>query len=558
MAETPKDENVTRDDASVMADAQKRGAAAADPLDGGAASEAGDAITDASEDPAVDTERLSVETAPDHIEGGEGHDSLAGSGSEGPWSAPAGDPEKAKANSGQGDSAPASEPTAEPVAARPAAKSGGSGRRLVVFLILAVLVVGVAYATYPRWREEALPYAEMAGIALPPLPGDADGDTADATQGSVATPAAEADNVVASADASGSSEPDSAAPAATPAPAPAPAQAAEPAATADDLAALADRVAAVEQDLTRFADQAPAAPASLTGDLTTLTDRVAAMETRLSALSDEMAIVRQGLGTADDTDGIAEVASGLSARLSELDARLSALENAPAAPTVSPEELAALASRIDALAQTAESRSGDLANKLDGLAAAQKDLADRQARGRNAQERAGALLMATNLLAAASTTSGDFSAELNAVETAASDDTAVADAVGTLKAHAGGVPSAADLRSRFPAMAASAIDASIVGADEGVVGTALTRIAALVTLRRTETAEGDAIDAILNRAEAAVNAGDLPSAVETLSALDGDPAKVAGPWLDQARARVAVDGAVRALQSAALAAVSGS
>ena len=81
--------------------------------------------------------------------------------------------------------------------------------------------------------------------------------------------------------------------------------------------------------------------------------------------------------------------------------------------------------------------------------------------------------------------------------------------------------------------------------------------AALVTLRRTETADGDDIDAIVNRAEAAANAGDLPGAVAALGALDGDPAKVAQPWIAEAQARIAVDRAVRSLQSRALATLSG-
>ncbi|MDF1792340.1 MAG: mitofilin family membrane protein [Thalassobaculaceae bacterium] len=564
MAETPKDENKISETVagapghdSVAADAAV--SASEDSLDGGAAPEAADALADS---PETVSDSVSIADAGDHIEGGEGHDGLAASRTDSssisPWSSAA-----------KTDIPPESpDPTSAP-----AAKSGGGAGRLVVFLILIVLVAGVGYATYPEWREEAVPYAEMIGVSLPEVPAEVDAD--------IPPPAVAGAADGGSASASSTAKaPAAESPAQTTATeaAPAPTAPADPAAasvagdlstggpTAGDPAvsgaafqALAERVAAAETEIERLSSRpAPATTNGASADTAEMSDRVTTLETRLSALGDEMAIVRQGLGAADDTDGIAEVASGLTGRLAALDTRLSALETKVGAPAVTPQDVSALATRIDGLAQETESGTSDLTARIEALAASQKALAERLAEGRNVQERAGAFLLATNLLAAAATDSGTYSAELDAVESAALDQPEVAAAIAALKSHAGGVPSVADLRSRFPAVAASVIDASIVGADDGVVGTALTRIAALVTLRRTETAEGDDIDAIVNRAEAAANAGDLPAAVEALSALDGDPAKVAAPWIAEAKARIAVNGAVRALQARALATLSGS
>ena len=130
-------------------------------------------------------------------------------------------------------------------------------------------------------------------------------------------------------------------------------------------------------------------------------------------------------------------------------------------------------------------------------------------------------------------------------------------ALDTLAAHAGGVPSLAALRDRFAATAAAAVDASLVGSGEGVIGQALTRMASLVTVRRTTSDAGDGVDALLARAESALTAGDLTAAVAAMRKLTGAPAEVSAGWLADAEARLAVDAAVRALQARALTGVAG-
>ena len=113
------------------------------------------------------------------------------------------------------------------------------------------------------------------------------------------------------------------------------------------------------------------------------------------------------------------------------------------------------------------------------------------------------------------------------------------------------------LRNRFAKTAAAATNAAVVGSGDGVIGQALTRMASLVTIRRTDATGGDGLDAHLVQAETALAAGDLTAAIAAVKRLDGDPAKAASAWLAEAEARAAVDAAVRTVQAKALATVAG-
>lgn len=593
MAETPKAKNDTGA-SGTDADQADTSSAMSATVSQDRAAGAGEVALAVGRDGTSDS--LSGVAASGAVDGGDGQDSLTGMQSadtaamtSSPWAASTAS--SAASRVGSGDDTPASDTAAspdtaetpEPAPARSSSSGGGGATRLVVFLLLIVLIGGVGYATYPEWRDEAVPYAEMIGVTLPEAPTESDPDAPTQTASDdTAVPASDdtasttpvpptpaptaSDSAPTASDSSvsdsGTSAPaQSAAPQSEPAAATAPQNA--PVVSAEAFEALAERVATLEAEIDGLSE-APAAGASAGASdgadsgAADLSERLASLEGRFSALADEMAIVRQGLGMAEDTNGVSAVASELSGRLSDLDSRISTLETQEEGPPpVSSDDLAAVSERVSGLQTSSQDSDAGIIARIDALAASQQELAEKVSQGRNKQEQAGAFLLATNLLAAASNDSGAYAAELDAVQTAALDQPEVDTAIETLRTHAEGVPSEADLRSRFPAVAASIIDASIVGAGDDMVGTALTRIAALVTLRRTETAEGDAIDAIVNRAEAAANAGDLPGAVQALGALDGDPAKVAAPWIAEGQARIAVDRAVRTLQSRALATLSG-
>ncbi len=507
-------------------------------------------------------ETLSGDAGEDHVAGGEADDQLADP-EEGPWargtdSQPEPDPSEPPAESASAES-PSAEPSTAAAAASGAraARSSGGGRRVVAWLIVLVLVVGGGYATYPMWREAAVPYAEMAGVELPAVPAFNLVETLQPAAATAPTedPAAEDKAADTGAAEPKTAEQDTAVSASTAsAPAALEASAPQPAAVP---AELAERLADVEAAVDRLSGAADSVPPRVSADLSGLEARLSSLESKLATMADEMAIVRQGLGEVEGTDGVGALAADLSARLQALTERLEAVKAAPAAPTVDPGRLDDLDGRIGALEATEAGDIAEVKAQLEAVAAAQTQLEDRIAEVRDTREQAGAFLLAVNQLAAVTGASGGFQAELDAVRVTAGTGSEVAAALEQLAAAAEGVASRADLRSRFPAVAAAAVDASVVGTGDGVVGTALLRIASLVTVRRTETEGGDDIDSLLNRAEAGLDAGDLEGAVAALSALGGDAGAAVAPWLAAAQERLAVDAAVRSLQAQALAAVSG-
>ena len=81
----------------------------------------------------------------------------------------------------------------------------------------------------------------------------------------------------------------------------------------------------------------------------------------------------------------------------------------------------------------------------------------------------------------------------------------------------------------------------------------------MVNVRRTAgDIEGDAPDAITARAERYLKAGQLGEAVAELEKLSGEPANVAKPWLDDAKARLAANRAGALLTGQAIARLAGS
>jgi hypothetical protein len=86
----------------------------------------------------------------------------------------------------------------------------------------------------------------------------------------------------------------------------------------------------------------------------------------------------------------------------------------------------------------------------------------------------------------------------------------------------------------------------------------MTSAESLVKIRRVdEAATGDTPSAVLARAEAALDKGDLAAAVKEVGALQGAPRDALSGWLDQARARLGADDTLKRLESILLVSVSG-
>lgn len=109
------------------------------------------------------------------------------------------------------------------------------------------------------------------------------------------------------------------------------------------------------------------------------------------------------------------------------------------------------------------------------------------------------------------------------------------------------VPSARTLAEDFTPAAREAIAAAHRDAAKTPLGKLGARVGNLISIRPAEPVAGDNIEAIISRAEAQIEAGDVGAGVAELETLP-DPAREAmSPWMQQAASRVAVDQAIASL-----------
>lgn len=278
-----------------------------------------------------------------------------------------------------------------------------------------------------------------------------------------------------------------------------------------------------------------------------------------------------------EIDGVQAAVVALRQSVRGLEGRLDRLEQA-AAPQAgdggaTAEDLAALRRQVDQLSQAVasggqvEALQGRVADLENSRAAASTvlDLAERvnrvEAQARDAsqrQERALAFLTATLTLRDAVAAGRPFDGELRALRAVAPQGVDVAAVAEPFAAQAAaGVVPLVVLRQRLTAQGEEIIRAA-ARPDEtaGWWSRTVDRALSVVSVRRTDgEAVGDGTAAIVSRAEQRLAAGALAAAVEELAALQGAPAEVAGPWLRDARARLAADSAVAGLTAEALARV---
>ena len=183
-----------------------------------------------------------------------------------------------------------------------------------------------------------------------------------------------------------------------------------------------------------------------------------------------------------------------------------------------------------------------LARRLSALSAPD-GARDRAARA------APAVVLAVGQLRAALRTAGPFAKELAAVAAVAGKDPDAAPAISELRPHAStGIATLESLRRRFDATAGEIVLASLGLEGAGWWERVGRRLASLVRVRRTAaTAGGKSADAVVARAEALLEAGDLIAATEVLGALEGNAAAAADAWLRDARARLAAERAIAKL-----------
>jgi hypothetical protein len=206
------------------------------------------------------------------------------------------------------------------------------------------------------------------------------------------------------------------------------------------------------------------------------------------------------------------------------------------------------AARLAAL--TAENRrlGGELARLQEEVVALNASLGER-----GEQRRGDSLVLALGQLRDALARGAPYAPALTTARTVAADDPAVMPLLATLEQGAAqGIATRADLRVRFDKVASEAVRSERVGKAEGWWRPIAERLSSLANWRRVGDVEGDDAEAVVARAEQRLAVDDLRGAVAEMEKLQGPAAAAAQPWLADARARVAAEGALAQLADHAL------
>ena len=261
---------------------------------------------------------------------------------------------------------------------------------------------------------------------------------------------------------------------------------------------------------------------------------------------------------------------GVAARLADLDRRLAALSGSVAkgGGAVDPAVVAALrrdlqrsgvemedladrlgtaeartqatARRVQEAVAGLQGASAALSETVDGLG---KRIAALEARPLISGERLAALAVSLGQLEAQLGAGAPYDAALGRLRGLAEPDKPLIEALVPLAANAGrGIPTLAVLARRFDEIAPKLTAKPKGAAEPGLIASIRDKALSLVNMRKVS---GDDATSPVTRAERAVRRGDLSAAV---AALDG-VGDAAGGWVTDAKARIAADRAIDAVQS---------
>ena len=273
----------------------------------------------------------------------------------------------------------------------------------------------------------------------------------------------------------------------------------------------------------------------------------------LKALEDKLAGLEKTVGELASRPVAAPVVSGeggqeLQEVLGDLTARLAAqqsrIDELAARPAVEP-AAAAQVQELAAQAETLQARIAAAADEAEQrIAAAEAQAAELQESAEAANRRARAATAAAALQAA--------------LETGGAREQALADlraaGVEPPAVLAGDLPTLGELRSSFPAAAREALAAALKEAREsdGALGAIGNFLRVQTGARSVEPREGSDPDAILSRADAAVNAGDIQGALAEIAGLPQPGQAAMADWTARAQAWVDANAALAALAAGSM------
>lgn len=283
-----------------------------------------------------------------------------------------------------------------------------------------------------------------------------------------------------------------------------------------------------------IADTAPleAQIAELQAKVLDLSDRLDQAPVADTALADRVAKLES-----------ASPAPDLSADIAALKDQVAALASRPAA-AADQSALKALQDQVAALAAAPSALTDQVKAQMDAAVKAAQDQLDQATQAAEAKAQSLAQLGAFRQLSAALDSGGAYAAALK--------DLAAQNLPAVLSDHAEtGLPTLQQLRDTFPEAARAALDAAR-RADMGASWT--DRIATFLQTqtgaRSLEPREGNDPDAILSRAQAAVEAGDIAQALTEIAALPEQATAAMADWIARADLRQQAQAALADLSKA--------
>lgn len=278
----------------------------------------------------------------------------------------------------------------------------------------------------------------------------------------------------------------------------------------------------------------------LDGKAAALAEQDTATTARLDELASGLEATQGTLATAQEElsalgERLDTVDQGFETRITELDTRLTELIKRPVADNVSREAIKAYEDELERLRGSMEEQRKAIEETIAAEKAKIEQIAEEATQ---IEERA---LEESRLAAARSA----MTRVLSALDTGDAFEAALAelaenvdDPLTVLKSVAAeGVVTQAALRERFPDASRDALRAVRDGAsdDGGGIGGVLEK---MFEVRSVEPREGDDADAVLSRAEAAVRAGDIRTALAEIEALPEVAKEVLSDWVTDAETRI--------------------
>jgi len=286
--------------------------------------------------------------------------------------------------------------------------------------------------------------------------------------------------------------------------------------------------------------------------------RLYALDRRLAALENQ---ARTLTAPSVDPNALAQAQGQAQAERERLQARIEKLEAAleqvrataqqgatAGDDTAAREALRQVGERVNAVASDTAVRIDRLARQVETMAQAAPSREDADA-VRNAR-----LVFAIGRLRDAVLSTHPFRIELAALKALSADDPGIAQALERLAARAdNGVPTVDILRQRFRALASGIVNAGREPAGDNWLDRSLARILSAINIRRTDDLDGGDVEAIVARAEKALERNDVKQAVAELASLPERAAALAKPWLSDAEAHFVASTALVDLQTRAFA-----